>query len=115
MYLDPANVKALVLELQSRFPGSELVCEVVNSLWLSKLFKPMVQRKMQRGAGLGKGAVYHFGVPDSRALETWSPGIQFIDEWSYFDSDHPKLGWVGWFRRFKLFRQTQWTVHYRLN
>jgi methyltransferase (TIGR00027 family) len=115
MYLDPAEVKSLVLELQACFPGSELVCEVVNSLWLSKLFKPMVQSKMRRGAGLGQGAVYQFGVPHSRALEAWNEGIQFLDEWSYFDSNHPKLGWVGWFGRLKLFRHTQWTVHYRLN
>jgi methyltransferase (TIGR00027 family) len=115
MYLDPAEVKSLVLELQSRFTGSELVCEVVNSMWLSKLFKPMVQSKMQRGAGLGKGAVFNFGVPNGRALEAWNPGIEFLDEWSYFESNHPKLGWVGWFGRFKLFRRTQWTVHYRLN
>jgi len=115
MYLDPDKVKALVLELQSRFPGSELVCEVVNSLWLSKLFKPMLQRKMQRGARLGKGAVFNFGVPEGHALEAWNPGIEFLDEWSYFESNHPKLGWVGWFGRFKLFSRTQWTVHYRLN
>jgi methyltransferase (TIGR00027 family) len=115
MYLEPPKVKALVLELQSRFPGSELVCEVVNSLWLSKFFKPMVQSKMRRGARLGKGAVFTFGVPDGRALEAWNPGIEFLDEWSYFESDHPKLGWIGWFGRFKLFRTTQWTVHYRLN
>jgi methyltransferase (TIGR00027 family) len=115
MYLDPVEVKSLILELQSRFPGAELVCEVVNSLWLSKLFKPMIQRKMQRGAGLGKGAVFNFGIPDGRALEAWNPGIEFLDEWSYFESDHPKLGWIGWFGRFKLFSRTQWTVHYRLN
>lgn len=115
MYLEPDPVKALILKLQAHFPGSELVCEVVNSLWLSKAFKPMVNRKMQCGAGLGKEAEFQFGIPDSRTLETWGPGIEFLDDWAYFDSDHPKLGWIGWFKRFELFRKTQWTVHYRLN
>jgi methyltransferase (TIGR00027 family) len=115
MYLDPDPVKALILKLQFHFPGSELVCEVVNSLWLSKTFKPMVNRKMQRGAGLGKEAEFHFGIPGSRELESWGPGIEFLDEWSYFDSNHPRLGWIGWFKRFELFRKTQWTIHYRLN
>ena len=30
MYLDGEKVKELILKLQSRFPGSELVCEVVT-------------------------------------------------------------------------------------
>ncbi len=34
MYLDGKDVRSLVLKLQETFPGSELVCEVVNSLWL---------------------------------------------------------------------------------
>jgi methyltransferase (TIGR00027 family) len=34
MYLEPDQVKSLVLELQDRFPGSELVCEVANRRWM---------------------------------------------------------------------------------
>ena len=40
-----------------------------------------------------------------RALESWSPGIRLLDEWSYFDSAEKKLGparFIGaipWMRR----------------
>ena len=33
MYLEKQDVKYLVSKLQSEFPGSELVCEVFNSVW----------------------------------------------------------------------------------
>ena len=33
MYLDREKIKDLILKLQSRFPGSELVCEVVTALF----------------------------------------------------------------------------------
>jgi O-methyltransferase involved in polyketide biosynthesis len=114
MYLDPEKVQALFRDLARRFPGSELVCEVVNSRWLSKSLKPIIQFKMQREAGLGKDAVFLFGIKDGREPESWSPDIHLVDEWSYFDSRHPKLGVVGWLGRSEMMRRTQWTVHYSL-
>jgi O-methyltransferase involved in polyketide biosynthesis len=115
MYLDGELVKALVLELQSRFPGSEMVCEVVNKKWLSKPLKSIVNLKMQREMGLGKDTEYRFGISDSREMETWHAGIQFLDEWSYFDTGHPKLGWMMIFKGNKLMNTVQWTAHYKLN
>jgi len=34
MYLEGGDVRSLVLKLQETFPGSELVCEVVNAFWI---------------------------------------------------------------------------------
>jgi len=115
MYLDVEDVRGLVIELQNRFPGSEMICEVVNSRWLSKFWKPLIHRKMQSGAGLGKSAVFRSGISQSREMETWNRGIRFLDEWSYFDSNHPKLGRLRFLRKFELFRKTQWTLHYCLD
>ena len=112
MYLDPDKVRALFVVLAERFPGAELVCEVVNSRWLSKSMQPLLRSKMQRQLGMGPDATFKFGIADGHAPEAWSPGIRFLDEWSYFDSRHPKLGLVGWMGQFELFRKTQWTVHY---
>jgi hypothetical protein len=47
-------------------------------------------------------------------MEQWQSGIQFLDEWSYFDSDEKKLGWLRLLRYIGWIRKTQWTVHYRL-
>ena len=115
MYLDGRNVKELILELQGRFPGSELVCEVVTALFTRKPWNRMVAMKMNRQLGVGKGAAFTFGIMKSRTLETWQSGIQFLEDWSYFDTRHPRLGWVGPLGEIKFLRNVQYTVHYRLH
>lgn len=115
MYLHEAEVKSLVLELQSRFPGSELVCEMFNAFWLKKSFKWMMDIKLQRELHLGREAMFNFGIKDGKDLERWNSGIQFLDEWSYFDEPDEKLGVLRFFKHVELFRKTQWTVHYKLN
>jgi len=94
MYLHREDVKSLVLGLQSRFPGSELVCEVFNDLWLKGALKGIVSFKMRKELHLGKDATFHFGIRGGREMEEWSPGITFLDDWSYFDSKEAKLGWA---------------------
>jgi len=115
MYLDGKDVRSLVLEIQKKFPGCELVCEVVNSVWLRPMLKKMLDYKLQRQVHIGKDAMFRSGIRDGREMEQWHSGIQFLDEWSYFDSDEKKLGWLKVLRHIKLIRKTQWTVHYRLN
>jgi methyltransferase (TIGR00027 family) len=115
MYLDPGKVKALVLEIQARFPGSELVCELANRSWIEGWRGKMGAKKMQRQLKIGAGARFTFGVDSPDELESWNPGIEFLEQWSYFDSNHPKLGWMRFLRHLELFRGVQYTVHYRLN
>jgi len=115
MYLDGDDVRSLVVKMQETFPGSELVCEVVNSFWLKSPLKKMLDFKLQREVHMGKDATFRSGISDGRAMEQWHSGIQFLDEWSYFDSDEKKLGRLRLLRHIGLIRKTQWTVHYRLN
>jgi len=115
MYLDPAKVRALVLELQARFPGSELVCEMVNKRWITGIWGKMSASKMQRRFTLGKGAQFKFGLDAPDEMKSWHAGIEFLEHWSYFDTNHPKLGWLRLFRNLDLLRGAQYTVQYRLN
>jgi O-methyltransferase involved in polyketide biosynthesis len=115
MYLEGRDVRSLVLKLQEMFPGSELVCEVVNSFWLRPPLKRMLDSKLRRQVHLGKDATFRSGISNGHEMEQWHSGIQFLDEWSYFDSDEKKLGWLRLLRHIGLIRKTQWTVHYRLN
>jgi O-methyltransferase involved in polyketide biosynthesis len=115
MYLDGDKVKDLILKLQSRFPNAELVCEVVTDLFTRKPWNKIVALKMNKELGVGKEAAFIFGIRNSHELETWHSDIEFLDEWSYFDSEHPRLGWVGILGKLKLMRKVQYTVHYRLN
>ena len=115
MYLHREDVKALVLQLQKQFPGSELVCEVVNELWLRKSLIVVTNIKMQKESHLGKGAIFSFGVKNGHEIESWGPGIKLLDEWSYFDSHEKKIGWLRLLGKITFIRKTQWTVHYELN
>lgn len=115
MYLAKDDVKALVLQLQKQFPGSELVCEVFNDVWLRQPWKRLLDFKLQKQFHLGKDVTFKFGLKDGREMECWGQGIEFIDEWSYFDSREKKLGWLRFLAKIKFIRLTQWTVRYKLN
>jgi len=49
-----------VLELQSEFPGSELVCEVFNDLWLKGALKGIANFKMRRELASLEGCDFPF-------------------------------------------------------
>lgn len=115
MYLEGKDVQALVLAIQKKFRGSGLVCEVVNSVWLRPLLRKILDFKLQRQAHLGNDAMFRSGISNSREMEGWADGIEFLDDWSYFDSDEKKLGLLRLLRHIGFIRQTQWTVHLRLN
>ena len=116
MYLEPAPMKALVLELQRRFPGSELVAEVIHARWVTRMRSRFIKYKFQKQLHLADGATFQSGIDGGREPEQWSPGIQLVDEWTYFDDDEPRLGWLfNLLGRLESARQIQWTVHYRLS
>ena len=114
MYLHSEDVKNIVIKLHETFPGSELVCEVVNKFILKTPMKQMTRIKMRRQLHLGKGAYYSSGLSGSREMESWAPGTKYVDDWSYFDEDEKKIGMLRLFRYIPLLRTSQWTVHYRI-
>jgi len=115
MYLYEEEVKKLVIQLQKKFPGCHLVCEVANMYIIKTLRKKIWRKKFQRDFNLKKNAIFNFGINDSTDFEKWNKGINFLDEWTYFDDEDNKLGWINLLGRIKKFRKTQWIVHYILN
>lgn len=114
MYLEPDGVRSLVTRLCDRFAGAELVAEVANRRIVRMMQGPLARGKLRRRLGLSGNVVYRFGLESSREMESWSPGLALLDDWTYFDEDEPKLGMLRLFARWPLFRRAQWTVHYRL-
>lgn len=114
MYLPEESVKKLVLELQHRFPGSELVCELTNRTWVEGFWGKIAAIKMNQRVKMGGDAGFKFGVSDARELETWGDGIEFLEKWFYMDDNHPKLGWMRILRNWKMIRDAQFTTRYRL-
>lgn len=114
MYLIEADVKGLLKMIQRDLGHAEIVCEVTNRYWVDKMKSPWMQWKFKRQLGMTGGAIFSFGVPDSRYFEGWSPDYQFLDEWTYFDDQEKKLGWFNLFSFIEVLRKVQWTVHYRI-
>ena len=115
MYCDPQQVKGLVLELQRQFPGSELVCEVFNKKWLNPFMQKMMKIKLQGQYHMSRDTQFRSGISESDEMESWHAGITFLDDWSYFDSKHPRLGVMRLLGKSKTMQRAQWTVHYRLS
>jgi methyltransferase (TIGR00027 family) len=115
MYLPSVDVKSLVLEMQRRFPESELVCELTNRKWVDGFWGKMAAIKMKHRIKMGADAGFKFGVSGPRDLEEWNEGIEFLEQWFYMDADHPKLGWIKMFRNLEIFRNAQFTVRYLLH
>lgn len=113
MYLPGDQVKSLVIDLCERFPGGELVCEMVDKSYASGFMQWVSKTKMQKQIKMGEQAVFQFGLKDSREMESWHSALQFLEHWSYFDSNHPRLGWMRIFRKSDYFRKIQYTVRYR--
>jgi len=114
MYLPPEGVRTLVTTLHARYPGAELVAEIAHSKIVRTSQSRLGRTKFQRQFGVSGDIVYQFGLEDSREMERWAPGLTFLDHWTYFDEDEPKLGWMRWFAWLPLVRWAQWTVRYRL-
>jgi O-methyltransferase involved in polyketide biosynthesis len=83
-YFEGEDVKRLVLALQERFPGAELIFDAMSPFlaWLHNL----------ELAAQGLEARLHWGLRQGRELEAWSPGIRLLDEWFYYDEPEPRLG-----------------------
>ncbi len=114
MYLHPQHAKALVLDLQQKAPGSELVAEVVRRRWLEGWRGRILGRKLQGGHSIDESAGFRFGITGPEEVESWAEGIKSLGEWSLFDESSPRLRGLRWMRRFDGLRRLQWVVHWQL-
>lgn len=114
MYLPADDVRTLVTTLHERYPGAELIAEIAHQKIVRMMQGRLGRGKFRRQFGMSQNVVYHFGLEDSRQMEAWALGIKFLDDWTYFDEDEPKLGWIRLFAWLALVRRAQWTARYRL-
>jgi hypothetical protein len=64
---------------------------------------------------MSQDARFTFGVSKPSEFEDWGKGIEFLEKWFYMDDNHPKIGLMHIFRNWKIFREAQFTAHYRLH
>ena len=114
MYLTEADVKGLFHAIISELEIAEIIYEVSNRYWVDRMKNPRMKWKFRQRLGMNGGAVFSFGVTDSRYFERWSEKYEFLDEWTYFDDQEKKLGWFRLFSSFNILRKAQWILHYKI-
>ncbi len=105
-YFEEARVKSLVLRLQERFPGAELVCDAMTPFVIWANNRKVASSKI--------AARFHWGLKRGKDLESWGYGIRLLDEWFYFDRPEPRLGASQWMRYFPPLGKASGVFHYRL-
>lgn len=104
-FFGETEVRRLVLTLQERFPGAELVFDAMT---------PFMAWLHSRHPAIRKLHAHLWGIKRGQELETWSPGIRLLDEWFYFDRPEPRLGWTGLLRFVPLLNRGNSIVQYQL-
>ena len=86
-YLAGESVQELVRTLRRRFPGAELVVEVLGDFMVSNTrLNPTVAVT---------GSVFRWGLNDAREMETWSAGIELLDQWYLVDYQPERQGYLA--------------------
>jgi O-methyltransferase involved in polyketide biosynthesis len=108
MYFEEAQVKSFVLKLRDNFPDSELVFDAFSPyiVWANNLRFRISSTKIS--------ARYHWGLKNSKDVESWGSGICLLDQWGVFDRPEPRLGYPRWVRHIPLFAKAIGIYHYRL-
>lgn len=112
MYLQEAEIKALLLKLQATFPGCRLAADVFSKITAERVgAHPSLKQT---------GATVHWGIDDARDIERWSPGIRLIEEWYFTRAPEIAKLHMGYRLAFKLAgmfsitNKTQRIVYYEL-
>lgn len=114
MYCQEEEVKGLLLELERRFSGCEFVFELFNRFWTTSWRKPILELILRHKFRFDPDAQMTFGLRTGYEIASWHSNFKLVDEWNYFDSKDPRIGWVRMLGRVPLLRKTLWTMHWQL-
>jgi O-methyltransferase involved in polyketide biosynthesis len=105
-YFEEAQVKALILDLRSHFPGSEFVCDAHTPfvIWADNLQLAYAKVK----------ARLHWSIKRGTEIESWSEGIRLLDEWNYYEDNEPRLKAFRWVRMIPPLAKSSGIFHYQL-
>jgi methyltransferase (TIGR00027 family) len=106
MYLQELDIKNLILNIQQKFPGSEIIFDVFSKFALKIKQRHSVIKEAQ--------ASLQWAIDSNNALESWGKGITLIDSWNYFDQPEKKLGFMRLNKIIPVFRNISRIVHYRI-
>ena len=105
MYFPEQEIKDLFINIKQQLAPCEIFFEVFNAKWLTGWRKKTVEQKLRKQLNFGKNAGFQFGINDSEELSSWDEGYQFLGDWSYLDTSHPRLGLLRFFQKMGSFQE----------
>lgn len=98
MYFTEAQIRGFVAAFADRFPDSEMLFEMLAPFLVGRGKHHETVKKIDSAVD------FTWGLKDSREMTTWRPGIEFIEEWNYFDYYKERWKWFGVLARMPFFR-----------
>jgi O-methyltransferase involved in polyketide biosynthesis len=106
MFLERAQIQALVCTLKDRFPKSELIFDAFSPFY--------VWGNNRRVARTHIGAKAHWSLKSGKELENWGNGIRLLEAWYPYLSPEPRLAHIRWVRYIPFLYKTTGIFHYSL-
>ena len=98
MYFEEYQLKNLMGKLAERYPGAQMLLEVLG---------PMLVGKSKHHDSLGKmdaAPEFKWGIKHCKDITRWHPDIHYLDEWCYFDYHKERAGLIGYILRLPFIR-----------
>ncbi|MFW5490520.1 MAG: class I SAM-dependent methyltransferase [Desulfovibrio sp.] len=93
MYFTENELKQFFKELAERFPDAEMFFEMLGSAFVGK------EKHHETLKQIDSQVKFKWGLKNTRQMESWHQGIQFVTEWNYFDYYKNQWGLFGMFAR----------------
>jgi O-methyltransferase involved in polyketide biosynthesis len=88
MYFTEKELRLLFKQLLERFPGAELLFEMLAPILVGRSKRHESVKKIDN-------VEFKWGLIDARDVARWHPNIEYVEEWDYYD--YFKKRW-RWFR-----------------
>jgi len=92
MYFEPDDVRRLLCTLADRFPGGEMVCDVIPT-WLARRSR---KGNVRAGNYAFPPMPWALDYPRVPELETWHPRIEVVERRDYTQGFRGRWGLIGW-------------------
>lgn len=107
MYLPEADLKPLMADLATRFPGGEILIESLSVKSAGKTKQHDTVSKLN--------AEFVWGINSGREMEAWHPSIKLLAEWRYLDFHRRRWRWIRHLRWILSARPTIKLSHFRFD
>lgn len=89
MYFEESELRPLFDRLADRFPGAEILFEMLAPFLVGQSRRHDALNKM------GEHVEFKWGLKDGRLLEGWNQAIRFLAEYHYCDFHKDRWKWFG--------------------